>query len=378
MEVRTIIDQVEIPTLTLQAGSVLAPVAIAYECWGELNAAADNVILLCHALTGDAHAYDTLDSDNPQAGWWNPLIGPGRTFDTDRYFVVCSNVLGSCYGSTGPASPYPEDGQPYRLRFPMISIGDMVQAQYQLLQQLGIRHLVAVVGGSIGGLQALEWSIAYPDFMDRTIIIAAAARLSAQGVAIDDIARQAIMGDPAWQQGDYDLDQPPATGLGIARMVAMLTYTSPTVLQHRFGRNAATRPSSWPNFGPRFDVETYFQHQADKLVRRFDANAYLYLTQAMDQYDAAKGAGRGSDLLAYARIHAHVLTVGITSDWLYPPEQVQELAQSIVAAGGTARYAAIHSPNGHDAFLQEWTQLDIIIRPFLTAVPHSQVAVLEM
>ena len=357
------VGSVTLDSLPLDAGTTLAPVTLAYEAWGRLTPAADNAVLLCHALTGSAHARDDDAPDDPRAGWWNPLIGPGRVFDTDRYFVVCSNVLGGCNGSTGPTSPHLADGEPYRLRFPHVTVGDMTRAQRALLRRLGVTRLAAVAGGSVGGLQALEWALAYPGEVDRAIVIGAAARLSAQGLAIDDIGRQAILNDPAWQGGSYKPESGPRGGLGIARMLAMLTYTSPAGLEERFGRRAATQPSAWPSFGPRLDVETYLHHQADKLVRRFDANTYLYLTDAMDRYDAAEG--RGSDAEAFARVKAEVLAVGISSDWLFPAAQVRALAEGIASAGGRARYVQLESLNGHDAFLKDWDQMDALLRPFL-------------
>ena len=362
---------VTLPRLPLDGGGSLAPVTVVYETWGALAPERDNAVLLCHALTGTAHARDDEQPDDPRAGWWNPLIGPGRVFDTDRYFVICSNVLGGCAGTTGPVSPHPADGQPYRLRFPHITVGDMVRTQRELVLRLGVRRLAAVAGGSVGGLQALEWAIAYPDMVDRAFVIAAAQRLSAQGIAIDDIARQAILNDPAWRGGEYAPGEGPKAGLGIARMLAMLTYTSPDGLDGRFGRNMAGRSSAWPAFGPRRDVETYLHHQADKLVARFDANSYLYLTSAMDRYDAAEGPRRGSDAAALRRIQADVLTLGISSDWLYPAEQVRALAEAITAAGGRARYVQIDSPNGHDAFLKDWEQLDALLRPFLATAQRE-------
>lgn len=358
---------VTLDELPLEDGGVLAPVTIAYESWGRLSPQADNAILLCHALTGSAHARDDAAPDDPRAGWWNPLIGPGRALDTDRYFVICSNVLGGCYGTTGPTSPHPADGQPYRLRFPLVSIGDMVRAQRALLEHLGIRRLAAVAGGSVGGLQALEWAIAYPEAVERAIVIAASPRLSAQGLAIDDIARQAILTDPAWQNGNYLIGEGPRAGLGIARMLAMLTYTSPQGMEVSFGRRRAVRRSGWPAFGPRFDVETYLHHQADKLVERFDATTYLYLTSAMDRYDAAEGPGRGSDVATFARIRAEVLAIGISTDWLYPAAQVRALADGINAASASAHYVELDSLDGHDAFLKEWHDMDAALRPFLAA-----------
>jgi homoserine O-acetyltransferase len=349
--------------LALENGAHLRPVTIAYETWGTLNAAQNNALLLCHALTGDSHAAAPEAPDDPRAGWWNPLIGPGRVFDTERFFIICANVLGGCYGTTGPTSPDPDDGEPYRLRFPLVSIGDMVAAQRALLAHLGIPRLALVAGGSIGGLQALEWAIRYPDLVDRAIVIAASLRLGVQGLAIDDIARQAIMGDPAWQQGNYPPEAGPALGLTIARMLAMLTYTSPVGMAERFGRRPAARESHLPAFGPRLAVETYLHYQGAKLVRRFDANTYLYLSSAMDRYDAT--APYGSELAALARISAEVLTVGIDTDWLFPAADVRALAEGITAAGGRARYAELTSLEGHDAFLKEWNQLDALLRPFV-------------
>ncbi|HET9111376.1 MAG TPA: homoserine O-acetyltransferase [Ktedonobacterales bacterium] len=354
-----------LPTLALESGETVAPVTVAYETWGRLSPTRDNVALLCHALTGDAHACDLARAEDPRAGWWNPLVGPGRAFDTDRYFVVCSNVLGSCYGTTGPTSPRSEDDdRRWGIDFPRVSVGDMVRAQRALLAALDITRLAVVAGGSLGGLQALEWAIAFPELVERAIIVGAAARLPAQGMAIDDIARQAIMADPRWQGGAYAPGEGPATGLALARMLAMLTYTSAPGLDGRFGRGLATRQSAWPAWGPRRDVETYLHHQADKLARRFDANSYLYLTSAMDAYDA--GAPWGSDAAALRRIQAETLVIGMSTDWLYPPELTRTLAADINAAGGSARYAEIKSLDGHDAFLKDFGQMDALLRPFLT------------
>ncbi len=360
-----------LPALALESGAALAPVAVAYETWGRLAPGRDNVALLCHALTGDAHACDLARPDDPRAGWWNPLVGPGRVFDTDRLFVVCSNVLGSCYGTTGPTSPRADAGDAddageqarWGLDFPHVTVGDMAQAQRALLAALGVERLAVVAGGSLGGLQALEWAIAWPELVERAIIVGAAQRLPAQGLAIDDIARQAIMADPRWLGGAYAPGEGPATGLALARMLAMLTYTSAAGLEARFGRAPATRASGWPAWGPRRDVETYLHHQADKLARRFDANSYLYLSAAMDAYDAA--AAWGSDAEALGRIRAQTLVVGMSTDWLYPPELARGLAAGIVAAGGNARYAEIDSLDGHDAFLKDWGQMDALLRPFL-------------
>ncbi len=287
----------------------------------------------------------------------------GRVFDTNRYFVICANVPGGCYGSTGPTSPHPADGHRYNLRFPLVSVGDIVRAQRALLERLGVRRLAAVAGGSIGGLQALEWVVAYPDFVERAIILAAGARLSAQGIALSEIGRRAIIADPRWNGGDYDPDHGPDDGLAIARMAAMLSYTSADDLATRFGRRPAAQPTREPSLGGAFDIESYLQYQGMKLVRRFDANSYLILTRAMDRYDLAEG--RGSDAAALSRVRARVLAVGISSDWLFPPAQVRAVADGIAASGRQAAYREIDSIQGHDAFLKEWGQLDALLRPFL-------------
>ena len=356
---------IDIGALPLDDGTTLAPVTLAYETWGRLSPAGDNAVLLCHALTGSAHARDASAPDDQRAGWWNPLIGPGRALDTTRYYVICSNVLGGCSGSSGPLTLHPRDGLPYGMRFPLVSVGDMVRAQRALLTWLGVRRLALVAGGSVGGQQALEWAIAYPQLVERAVVIAAGLRLSALGIALDEIGRRAILADPRWRGGHYVPGEGPDEGLALARMAAMVSYTSAAALDARFGRRPATRPPFAPSVGPTYDVETYLQYQGLKLVRRFDANSYLILTRAMDRYDAAEGPSRGSDEAALGRIRARLLAVGISSDWLFPAEQVRALAEGVRRTGGDVRYAEIASSLGHDAFLKEWDQLDAILRPFL-------------
>ena len=380
---RTDVRTITLDEFRFSTGEIVTPMTLAYETWGTLAATRDNAVLICHALTGDSHVRDLANPDDPRAGWWNPLVGPGRVFDTNRYFVICANVPGGCYGSTGPTSIHPADGRRYNMRFPLVSIGDIVRAHHALLERLGVRRLAAVAGGSIGGLQALEWAVAYPSFVDRAIILAAGARLSAQGIALNEIGRRAIIADTRWNGGDYHPDHGPVDGLAIARMAAMLSYTSADDLAARFGRRLAARPTREPSLGDAFDVESYLQYQGVKLVRRFDANSYLILTRAMDRYDLAEG--RGSDAVALSRVRARVLAVGISSDWLFPPEQVRALAEGITATGGQAEYREINSIQGHDAFLKEWGQLDALLRPFLMdssvargppcppAIPHDLV-----
>lgn len=346
--------------LPLQLGGSLAAVTLAYETWGTLNSAGDNAILVTHALTGDAHAHDDGRPDDPRVAWWNPLIGPGRPLDTERYFVICSNILGSCYGSTGPSSLEPATGSPYGLRFPLVTIRDMVNAQRTLLAFLGVRQLAAVAGGSVGGQQALEWAVTYPELVRKVVVIAATGALTAQAIAFSEVERQAIMADPRWQAGAYPPDQGPETGLAIARMLAMITYQSEEAMEMRFARRPARcqqthAPSGYHAWGGPFDVESYLYHQGETLVRRFDANSYLYISRAMDLYDVS--AGYSSLPEALERLRSQALFVGIRSDFLFPAVRVRQLAERVNQLGGHARYVELDSPHGHDAFLKEWEQM---------------------
>ncbi|MBA2276894.1 MAG: homoserine O-acetyltransferase, partial [Chloroflexia bacterium] len=293
-------------------------------------------------------------------------IGPGKALDSDRLFVICPNILGGCQGSTGPSSLDPETGTPFAMRFPLITIGDIVATQRRLVERLGVTRLVAT-GGSIGGFQALEWATRHPDLVAAAIPIAATGSLGAQGIALHgEAARRAIMADPNWRGGDYQTaGVVPAQGLALARMIAMVTYHSRQSLGSRFGRNPASRPGLYPAFGPTFDVEGYLHYHGDALVRRFDANSYLYLTRAMDLYDVDRDGGQGGEDHWLARIAAPVLLVGISSDWLFPPDEVRALAARLTALGKEATYIEIDSPNGHDAFLKDWDQLNPIMSRFL-------------
>jgi len=350
--------------LSLQRGGSLGPVTLAYETWGTLNKERTNAILITHALTGNAHAHDVERPDDVKAAWWNPLIGPGRPIDTTRYFVVCSNVLGSCYGSTGPSSVDPRTGRPYGMRFPVITIRDMVRAQRALLDYLGVQELALVVGGSIGGQQALEWAVTYPELVRRVGVVAATAALTAQAVAFSEVERQAIMADPRWQGGDYAPGQGPTTGLAIARMLAMITYQSEEAMELRFSRRQARNtivapPSHAGDLGGRFDVEGYLYYQGEQLARRFDANSYLYLSRAMDLYDVSEGYP--SLDTALSRLRSKALFVGIRSDFLFPAARVHALAERVRALGGDATYVELDSPHGHDAFLKEWQQITDVL-----------------
>jgi homoserine O-acetyltransferase len=339
----------------LELGGTLANVTLAYRTWGTLNEAGTNAILVLHALTGDSAA-------GGLGGWWEPLIGPGRALDTDRAFVVCANILGGCRGSTGPASIDPLTGRPYAMRFPLITIADIVNAQRKLIERLGITKLVAI-GGSIGGFQALEWGTRHAELVSGIVPIAATGTLDAQGIAMNEIGRRAIMADPDWRGGSYLHEGVfPERGLAIARMVGMVTYHSKESMTNRFDRNLATRPVLYPSFGPTFDVEGYLHYHGNALVKRFDANSYLYLTRAMDLYDVGRNGGTEHWL---NRITAPICTVGIRSDWLFPPTDVAAMADNLRALGKDVAHTELDSPHGHDAFLKEWTQMSEAVGPFL-------------
>ncbi|HLX58669.1 MAG TPA: homoserine O-acetyltransferase [Ktedonobacteraceae bacterium] len=347
--------------LPLQSGGQFGPVTLAYETWGTLNSAADNAVLIAHALTGSSHAHDAERPDNTRVAWWNPLIGPGRFFDTSRYFVICSNILGGCYGSSGPSSIDPQSGRPYGMRFPLVTVRDMVNAQRRLVEHLGVRSIAMVAGGSIGGQQALEWAVAYPELVEKVIVVAATAALTAQAVAFSEVQRQAILVDARWQGGEYQPGNGPDAGLSIARMLAMITYQSEESMELRFARQRASKlgvdsPSGYTDFGKRFDVEGYLYYQGNALVKRFDANSYLYISRAMDLYDVSEGYI--SLEAALRRVRSKALFIGIRSDFLFPAARVRRLAEQLSAVGGDATYVELDSPHGHDAFLKEWEQMN--------------------
>lgn len=347
----------------LSLGASLPAFDLAYETYGQLNEGRTNAILLIHALTGDAHAAGRHAASDPKPGWWDPMIGPGRPLDTDRYYVICANVLGGCSGSTGPCDTNAGTGRRWGKEFPLVTVQDIVRTQKLLVDRLGVRRLAAVIGGSLGGMQALEWAVRYPALLDRVGVIAAAGRLDPQGIALNEVGRRAIMLDPRWRDGDYAPGEGPDEGLAIARMVGMVTYHSKESMALRFGRRQASRPVRRATLGGAFEVEGYLHHHGDALVARFDAHSYLRQCRAMDHYDVAEG--RGSEAWALSAVRARALTIGIRSDWLFPPEDVSNLNDALVAAGADARYRELDSPHGHDAFLKEWDMLDPILREFL-------------
>ncbi len=351
--------------LVLESGVALGPITLAYETYGKLNASGDNAILLLHALSGDAHAAGWQAGDT-KPGWWNSMVGPGRPFDTDRYFVICSNVLGGCQGSTGPSSSNPATGRPYAARFPVLTIGDMVQAQARLLDRLGIDRLLAVAGGSMGGFQALEWATALPERVRGAILLATSARSSPQTLAWNAIGRRAIMSDPRWRGGDYYDSEPPADGLAVARMIGHITYLSEPSLERKFGR--AYQDGGGPAFTleREFAIESYLDYQGTSFNARFDANTYLYITKAMDYWDLP--ARYGSLDAALARSHATFLLLSFTSDWLYPTSESVAIADALWRLGRPVTHAELASSAGHDAFLVDDEAQAPLIEGFLGAL----------
>jgi homoserine O-acetyltransferase len=360
----------------LDTGATLQDVTVAYETWGRLDADGSNAILVCHAWTGDSHAAGPAGRGHGAPGWWDDTIGPGKPIDTDRYFVVCANVLGGCQGSTGPSSPHPADGLPYGSRFPVVTIRDMVRAQARLGEFLGIGRWLSVIGGSMGGMQALEWAVMYPRRVGSLVPIATCMQATAQQIAWGAIGRRAIRLDPRWRGGDYYDAAPgdgPAEGLAIARMIAQVTFRSDNVFTDRFGRSLARRNEGLDIFGmwQEFEVERYLDHHGVKLVRRFDANSYLSIGKAMDLHDIARG--RGSLERAVARVQVPTLTVGIWSDMLYPAYQQRQIHEMLAANGVPSEYVEIDSPHGHDAFLINGDQLAEPLASFLGRVHKSDV-----
>jgi homoserine O-acetyltransferase len=348
-----------------KSGQMLPGFTLRYETYGKLNADGDNAILICHALSGNHHCAGRNSPDDRKPGWWDNLIGPGKAVDTGRFYVIGVNCLGGCSGSTGPSSIDPATGRPYGTTFPHFTIHDMVRAQKHLMDHLGVRALHAVIGGSMGGMQATLWAILYPSFVRRLLAMATTAREGAQAIAFNEVGRQAIMQDPAWNGGDYDENAGPRVGLAIARMMAHITYLSDASMDRKFGRRkrAAVANGDVLNFDIQFEVESYLRHQGQTFINRFDANSYLYITRALDQFDLADAYG--SLEAAFAPVQAETLVVGFTSDWLFPPEQNRNIALALLRAGKRASYAELATDLGHDSFLLESEDLYALVRGFL-------------
>ena len=337
--------------MKLASGKTLGPVTLAYETYGTLNSKKNNAILLVHALSGTAHAAGLHTPEDPYPGWWDNFVGPDKPFDTSKYFIICANVIGSCVGSTGPASINPETGRPYALSFPVITIRDMVEAERHLIDHLGIDKLLAVVGGSMGGMQVLEWAICYPDRLFAAIPLAVSHCQSALGIAFNEVARQAIFQDPNWNDGDYYDDQIPQNGLALARMIGHITYLSEQKMHEKFGRRLQDKEFLSYGFQSDFQVESYLHHQGIKFVNRFDANSYLYLTKALDYFDLKQDHGKATLADVFESAKADFLMISFSSDWLYPPAGMREMVNALRANGRNVVYIDIDSDDGHDAFL---------------------------
>jgi homoserine O-acetyltransferase/O-succinyltransferase len=367
--------------LQLESGERLGPWSIAYQAYGTLNADKSNAILICHALTGDQHVANT----NPvtgKAGWWETMVGPGKPYDTDRFFIICANVLGSCLGTTGPASINPATAKAYALDFPVVTIRDMVNAQARLVDHFGIETLFCVAGGSMGGMQVLEWAATYPNRVFSAMPLATAARHSAQNIAFHEVGRQAVMADPDWHGGRYlEAGTRPEKGLAVARMAAHITYLSEQALHRKFGRNYQDRSAPTFSFDADFEVESYLRYQGRSFVERFDANSYLFLTRAMDYFDLAKDHG-GSLAKAFAGTKTRFCIVSFTSDWLFPTRDSRAIVHALNAAGASVSFVEIETDKGHDAFLLDVPELFDTTRGFIDSaarargLPHTRGAAL--
>lgn len=363
--------------LRLSSGRTIGPITIAYETYGRLNDDRSNAILIAHALSGSAHAAGYHSSSDKQPGWWDAMIGPGKAFDTDRYFVICSNVLGGCSGTTGPSSINPETGKPYGLDFPVVTIEDMVEVQRSLIDFLGIEKLLCVAGGSMGGMQVLQWVASYPERICSAIPIATTLKHSPMQIALDEVGRQAVMADPLWRMGDYYGHRPPEKGLALARMIGHITYMSDRSMEEKFSRNLKSSSLSY-SFREDFKVEGYLRYRGDSFVKRFDANSYLYITKAMDYFDLSEdrlfphcGTQGGKPDISF-------LVIAFKSDWLYPPYQSREIVHLLKTRGIEATYCEINSDYGHDAFLLEVEEESQLIRHFLEGLTEGEKAFYQL
>ena len=357
--------------LELDSGRALEPFTVAYMTYGHLNADKSNAVLICHAMSMDQFAA-SVHPVTGKPGWWDVIIGPGKPIDTDRFFVICANVIGGCMGSTGPAETDPATGEPFGLNFPLVTIRDMVRAQAMLLDSMGIKELLCVIGGSMGGMQVLQWAASYPERVVSAIPIATAARHSAQNIAFHEVGRQAIMADPDWNAGDYyRVNTRPAKGLAVARMAAHITYLSETALQRKFGRALQNRDAVSFGFGPDFQIESYLHHQGMTFVDRFDANSYLYITRAMDYFDLAADYG-GVLAEAFRGAKTRFCIISFTSDWLFPTTENKRIAHALNAVAANASFVEIETDRGHDAFLLDEPEMFATIKGFLNSAALSR------
>ncbi|MBT8371329.1 MAG: homoserine O-acetyltransferase [Deltaproteobacteria bacterium] len=354
--------------MLLDSGGRLGPITLAYETCGTLNAAKSNVILVLHALSGDSHVAGCYTPQDEKPGWWDNMVGPGKGIDTNKYFVVCSNIIGSCMGSTGPCAINPKTVMPFGLDFPVVTIGDMVEAQKELMDHLGIKKILAVIGGSIGGMQVLEWCVRYPQMVTAAIPLASTTRHSALAIAFNEVARQAIMADPKWNNGEYYFGPKPDLGLAVARMIGHITYLSDESMRLKFGRRLQDKSDFSFNFDADFQVESYLRYQGKKFVERFDANSFLYITKASDYYDMGKQHGEGSIVKAFSKTRAKYLVISFTSDWLYPTYQSRAMVKAMKKNGLDVSFCEIEADWGHDAFLLSNQRLTLLIKGFLERV----------
>jgi homoserine O-acetyltransferase len=353
--------------MRLDSGETLGPITLAYETYGRLNSDRSNAILILHALSGDAHAAGYHSFKNPKAGWWDDCIGPGKAFDTNKYFIMCSNVIGGCQGSTGPSSLNPVTGKPYGLSFPVVTIGDMVHAQRHLIDYLGIEKLLAVAGGSMGGMQVLQWTVSYPERVRAALPLATTARHSPMLIAFSEVGRQAIYADPNWNGGDYYDKARPNAGLAVARMVGHITYLSEESMHQKFGRRLQERERFGYDFTTDFAIESYLRYNGNRFTERFDANSYLYVTKAMDYFDLCNDYSSLTNAFARSTDITY-LVVSFTSDWLYPTYHSKELVSALTAVGADVTYCNLKSTWGHDAFLLEVETMTSLISDFLERV----------
>jgi len=352
--------------LIVESGRRLGPVTLAYETYGSLDERASNAVLVLHALTGDSHAAGFYDPADAKPGWWDIMIGPGKPIDTDRYFVICSNVIGGCMGSTGPTSVDPATGRLYGLTFPVITIGDMVRAQKRLVEHLGVSRLLCAIGGSMGGMQVLEWSVRYPEMVRSAVALATTTKHSALAIAFNEVARQAIMADPKWNGGNYTEEEKPGHGLAVARMVGHITYLSDEAMRQKFDRRLQDRTEiSFVLEAPDFQVESYLRYQGQKFVDRFDANSFLYVTKAADYFNLEATHGGGSAVSAFAKARCRYLVASFSSDWLYPTYQSRAMVQAMKKNGLDVSFVEIEAQWGHDAFLLPNPRLSGLIARFL-------------
>jgi len=357
--------------MVLESGSRFGPVTISYETLGELNSDKSNAVLILHALSGDSHVAGYHSESDAKPGWWDIMVGPGKGIDTGKYFVICSNILGSCMGSTGPSSINPETGKPYGLSFPLVTIGDMVRAQKQLVEHLGIGKLLAVIGGSIGGMQVLEWAVRYPDKVFAAVPLASTTRHSALAIAFNEVARQSIMADPNWNNGDYYEGKRPDLGLAVARMIGHITYLSDEAMRQKFGRRLQDKSDFSFNFDVDFQVESYLRYQGTKFVDRFDANSFLHITKAADYFDLGVQHGEGSVAKAFSKIIAKFLVISFTSDWLYPTYQSRAMVKAMKKNNLDVSFCEIEADWGHDAFLLPNKRLTSLLASFLERMTHE-------